>query len=82
MRRRLALPFHHPGKLRHEGSVERAFGEQRPEQIGKPLGDRKGLGHRPGADHIGDQLVADEAQHPADHGEPAHSGGRSEERHA
>ena len=46
MRRRLALPLHHPGKLRHESGIERALGEQRPEQIGEPLGHREGLGHQ------------------------------------
>ena len=49
---------------RHEGGVEGAFGEDGAEMIGQPEGDEKGVGHRPGAEHRGQDDVADEAGEP------------------
>ena len=46
---------------RHEGRVERAFGEDRAEMIGQPQRDEEGVRHRPGAEHRGKHDVAHEA---------------------
>ena len=62
------------GEQRNEGGVEGAFGEQAAEQIGDAEGDEEGVGDRPGAQHRGDQHVADETEHAAPDGHRPDSG--------
>ena len=59
-----------PG-TRHEGGVERALAEQAAEQVGQFQGDEERIGHRPGAEHRGDQHVPGEAENAARHGPAA-----------
>ncbi len=77
MRRLWSLGVQTLGEERDEGRVEGAFGEQAPEHVGHAEADEEGVGDGRGAEHGGDQHVADEAEHaahdshPADGGEPA-----------
>ncbi len=59
---------------RHEGGVERAFGEDGAEMVGQAEGDEKGVGHGPGAEHGGHDHVAQEAGEAGDEREPANGG--------
>ena len=60
-----ALALEAAGILGHEGGVEGALREQAAEQVGEALGDEEGVGRQPGAEGVGDEDVADEAEHPA-----------------
>ncbi len=64
-RRLWALGVQALGEQRNEGRVEGAFGKQAPEHIGHAEADEEGIGHGGGAEHGGDQHVADEAEHAA-----------------
>jgi len=63
--------FLHFGEHRHEGGGEGALGEQPAQEIGDPEGHPEGIGHRIGAEGRGDDLVADQPQHPRHHGHAA-----------
>ena len=51
---------------RHEGRIERAFGEKRPEQVGEAERHEKGVGHPARAHDGGQQHVAGKSEDPAD----------------
>ena len=61
-RRLRAFLFQAAREERHEGRVEGAFGEDPPEHVGKAEGDEKGVGRHAGAQHRGDQDVANKAE--------------------
>ena len=69
------------GKERDEGGIEGALGKQPAKQIGNAEGDEKGVGHGGGAEHGGDQNVADEAEHTASDGDGADGGEAADELH-
>src|SRR5665647_1914423 len=60
-----------PGIGRHEGGVERAFGENGAEMIRQPQRDEKRVGHRTGAEHRRQYDVTDEAGEPREQREAA-----------
>ena len=70
-----------PREQRHEGRVEGALGEQAAEEIGELECDEEGVSDQPRADDVGDQHVAREAEHTADHGPAADRRDGSEKRH-
>ena len=49
---------------RHEGGVEGALGENGAEMVGQPEGDKKGVGHRTGAEDRRQHDIADKAGDP------------------
>ena len=51
----------HPRIGRHEGGIERAFGENRAEMVGQPQRDEKSIGDRPRAQHRRQHDVAQKA---------------------
>src|SRR5262249_55958380 len=53
------------GELRDEGGVEGALREQAAEQVGEALGDEEGVGRQARTQGMGDQDVANEAEHAA-----------------
>ena len=62
---RVVAGFQLLGEDRHEGGVERPFGEEAAEHVGQREGDQIRLGHRAGAQERGDQDVAGEPHHAA-----------------
>ena len=66
---------------RHEGHRERALGEQAAEQVGELKGDEKDIGAGAGAEHGGNQDIAQEAQDPADQGKAANGGDGTQKHH-
>ena len=70
------MAFQFLGEHRHEGHVQRPFGEEAAEHVGQGLGDEKRLGHGARAQVVGDHHVADKAhgagqQGPKTHGQKA-----------
>ncbi len=59
--------LHLLGEHRHEGQVERAFGEEAAEHVGEREGDQESLCHRAGSEVSGHQDVAGEAEDAAEH---------------
>jgi hypothetical protein len=54
--------LHALGEHRHEGHVERPFGEEAAEEVREREGDQERLGHRAGAEEGRDQDIAGEAE--------------------
>ncbi len=67
----LALGAEPLGEHGHEGGVECAFREQRPEQVGEAEGDDEGVGDPARAHDRGQQHVAQEPEGPAQGRQPA-----------
>ncbi len=68
-------------KQRHEGRIERAFGKQAAEKIGKLERDEKGIGDQAGPQCSRHQNVTNKSEDPAAHGPAANRRNRAEERH-
>ena len=67
------------GERRHQRRAHRAFGEQIAEHIGKAEGDAEGVHRIAGAEEVGENLIANEPEHPAGHRRHADDAGRSDE---
>jgi len=65
----------------HEGGRKGALGEQAAEQVGQLEGDEKNVGAGAGAQHRGDQDIAQKTQNPADKGEAADGGDGTQKHH-
>jgi hypothetical protein len=59
----IAAAFRHvPGKQRHKGGIERAFGEEPAKEVRQLEGDKKCVGYRAGTQRGRDQDIAREAR--------------------
>ena len=75
------VTFQFTREQRHEGGGEGPFGEQAAEQIGQAEGDDESVGDHARAQEVGDQHVADEAEHTAEQRVSADGGDRFQQIH-